>query len=39
MGLWLSYILVLLVTFSTIMVTAIGLIAIESYYEMRGDDK
>ena len=39
MGIWLNCIVGLLVTFSTIMITAIGLIAIESYYEMRGDDK
>ena len=39
MGIWLSGITGLLVTLSTIAVTAIGLVAIESYYEMRGDDK
>ena len=39
MEIWLRCVVGLLVTFSTIMVTAIGLVAIESYYEMRGDGK
>lgn len=39
MGIWLSGIAGLLVTLSTIAATAIGLVAIESHYEMRGDDK